>query len=342
MTKSKEKKELLNKKERAYLAIFLFIFIVSILGIYFILFTPKFLIKKVETKIEIIKQEEREDEIETLNYQSRFLDGVLVPNEQAKLYPIAAVIDNQPNSNIAIGLSKAALVYEVPTEGGSSRFLAIYNSNQDIEKIGPIRSARPYFIDLALDSSALLIHCGGSMNEFYFGQYFWRDNKKPAPHNIMIKSESWQNFLDNYGLREVKMASWLFANKKKEEIENKEIKKNQEILVYYSKNYQSFWQYNNEESYYYRQASPENETIKVNNLIFHYTSSRVLDEKLRLKIDLIGQGEAIICQLGICQEGTWKKNSSLERLRYYNKDGEEVVFQIGPTWVSIFLFLYSF
>lgn len=341
-----------NQKEGIYLFISLFLLLFSLLGIYFILFLPDFIYyNKVNNDNNIIEindtrgEEDGKEEVVEINEcpdcKSRFLDGILVKPEKANLYPVAIILDNEPKARPIQGIEKAALVYELPTEGASSRFLAVFNSDEYVDKVGPVRSARSYFIDLAQDSSALLIHCGGSpnalaflgqnriksLNEFYFGSYFWRDKNLPAPHNIMIKSESWQKFLDNNGLQEVRSASWQFNNDNTEKQVNDII--DSEILVYYSKNYQSTWHYIEEGNYYRRDESD----IKVKNLILHFASSQVIDEKLRLKIEMLGEGKAIICQNGICQNGTWRKNNHLERLRYFI-DEKELVFEPGSTWIS--------
>ena len=58
-------------------------------------------------------------------------------------------------------LEKASLIYETPTEGGITRFLSIYVEN-DVEKIGPVRSARTYFLDWLSEFDGIFGHCGGN------------------------------------------------------------------------------------------------------------------------------------------------------------------------------------
>lgn len=50
----------------------------------------------------------------------------------------------------------------MPAEGGITRMLAVYQSLEDVGSIGSIRSARPYYIELALGHDALYVHAGGS------------------------------------------------------------------------------------------------------------------------------------------------------------------------------------
>ncbi len=343
MKKKKQEKKKINnftKKERLIISLSLFLILFFITLTYFIVFFEKADFVDLEDD-EVIEKEEEIAIIDD-NLSPRFIDGVLVENELANLYPIALILNNDPKIRYVEELNKASLVYELPTEGGTTRFLAIYASDTEIDKIGPIRSARPYFIDLAQDSSSLLVHCGGSpqalaqlaqdsirsLNEFYYGRYFWRDKNISAPNNIFINSSSWQEFLENHGLRQVNKASWQFIQ---ENELNEDLKiENDNILVYYSKNYQRNWYYNEDLRSY--EASGD---ISAKNLVFHYANTKVLDDVLRLEINLFGEGKAIICQLGVCQEGKWKKANKNERLRYYNKSAEEIIFIAGNTWISV-------
>ena len=77
------------------------------------------------------------------------------------------------------------------------RFLAIYY-DQDTEEVGPIRSARPYFVSKSLEHQAIYVHVGGSeeafnfikeekiddINEFVDFQPFWRSTDRKPPHNL--------------------------------------------------------------------------------------------------------------------------------------------------------------
>lgn len=130
------------------------------------------------------------------------LDGM--PLEQAEEQILAVVIENFPTSRPQQrGLSQASVVYETLAEGGITRFLALF-SYQSLEKVGPVRSARPYLVDFAAEHQAAFLHAGGSpwglqkiakfnrvsmrdMDGLYweeFGKYFRRDPNYSAPHDM--------------------------------------------------------------------------------------------------------------------------------------------------------------
>ena len=92
----------------------------------------------------------------------RPLDGLMVKPEIASLRPYAVMIDNLAAARPQFGLSAASLVYEAPAEGGITRYLAIFSADQTSSQIGPVRSARAYFLNWAKELGATYVHVGGS------------------------------------------------------------------------------------------------------------------------------------------------------------------------------------
>ena len=121
--------------------------------------------------------------------------------------PIAVMIDNHKDAWPQAGLQKAYMVYEIVVEGGETRLMALFKG-ADVEKIGPVRSARHYFIDYAMENDAMYVHFGQSpqaqsdIKKFSIndingiaedGSTFWRvkgENKVHyAPHNAVTSTE---------------------------------------------------------------------------------------------------------------------------------------------------------
>ncbi len=93
------------------------------------------------------------------------INGVLYTEEEANLFmnrrPLAVMINNHPDARPQFGLSKADLVYEAVAEGGITRLLALFHA-QDVDKIGPVRSARVYYEDWAAEFNSWYAHWGGA------------------------------------------------------------------------------------------------------------------------------------------------------------------------------------
>ena len=119
------------------------------------------------------------------------------------LYPLAILVENHPDARPQSGLSQADVVYEALTEGGISRFLAVYLAG-NATSIGPIRSARDYFVNIAAEYNASLVHIGSSpggyealeriglrdLDETYGHPGFERIRARVAPHNAYTSTEA--------------------------------------------------------------------------------------------------------------------------------------------------------
>lgn len=291
---------------------------------------------------------------ECKNCDRRYIDGVFVQNGEENVYPVAVIIDNHIDSRPPASLSKANLVYEAEAEGGITRYLAIFATRENIKKIGPVRSARPYFIDFAKELSALFVHCGGSpkalvkiskdnifgLNEFYNDLYFWRDKNRPAPHNIFTSTELLNKYIENQNYDLGKFLSWKFKDENLQD--NNGSKLDREITINFK--YQNFvvkWKYdmiNNEYLRYLNGIIHRDEDggeIRVKNIVIQKSETKVIDKELRLEIKTIGQGDSIICLDGFCEQGEWRKNNPSSRTRYYYKDNNEVIFNAGKIWIEV-------
>ena len=77
--------------------------------------------------------------------------------------PVAFMVSNSYDSLPQWGISQADIIYEMLAEGRITRLLAIFQDPSKIEALASIRSARPYFIDIAQSYGAVYMHFGGSV-----------------------------------------------------------------------------------------------------------------------------------------------------------------------------------
>ncbi len=126
------------------------------------------------------------------------LSGLQIADTSLNKKPVTAVmVENSIDARPQSGLSQAGVVFEAQAEGGVTRFMALYQDTAP-DNVGPIRSARPYYIQWALGFDAAYAHVGGSpdgladitawgvqdMNQFYNGNYYHRITTRDAPHNV--------------------------------------------------------------------------------------------------------------------------------------------------------------
>ena len=118
--------------------------------------------------------------------------------------PIAVMIDNHNLAWPQAGLNQAYLVYEAIVEGGETRLMALFKG-VTVDKIGPVRSSRHYFLDYAMENDAIYAHFGWSpqaqsdITKYNIDNIngitesestFWRVKDKSSPHNAVTSTEA--------------------------------------------------------------------------------------------------------------------------------------------------------
>ncbi len=133
--------------------------------------------------------------------------------EEVTQRPIIVTINNHPAARPQSGLAAADMFYEMLAEGNVTRLLAVYQSKLP-ENVGPVRSARSYFVDMAKGFGAFYVAHGYSpeaksmlsnnvvdningMN--YDGTLFKRSKERVAPHNSYITAENILNGAEKVG-----------------------------------------------------------------------------------------------------------------------------------------------
>ncbi len=263
------------------------------------------------------------------------------------------MIDNARDSRPQSGLEKANVVYEVLAEGGITRFLAIF-ATQEADKVGPVRSARPYFITKTLEHNAIYVHAGESpdaaifikeeriddINELVHFQPFWRTSDRKPPHNLYTSTERLRDEARRLGYIEmVNKDDYQFEIDSNEVLTGKEINK---INIKYNVNYEVSYQYMPEIQRYVRflNGNPhiDAETgrqLQVKNIIIQASDKKILDTEGRLAIDFIGKGAGLIIYNGKSEEITWSKEALESKTYFFNKDGNRLAIQPGNVWIQV-------
>lgn len=292
--------------------------------------------------------------------ERRLIDGVMVSSsEEAMPALFAAMIDFNVQANPVSGVDLASLVYEVPVEGGITRLMAFFPLGARVPEVGPIRSARPYFIDLASEyDTPLYAHVGGSpdalerlkntklvldINEFFAGNSFWRDKRRYAPHSTYTSSELLTAVATEKGFASSSaFGSWLFSD-----IASGSGVPAARVTVSLSRfGYGAVWVYNKDarglgQGAYVRQygsgpyRTRDRALVMADTLVVQETKTRVLDDKGRLEVITQGEGTAWFFRDGVTESGTWKYKESENRTRFYDAAGREMALKPGKIWVHV-------
>lgn len=292
----------------------------------------------------------------------RKIDGLMIEDsEKTDLFPVGVIIENNMEAWPLSGIEKAKIVYEFEAEAAIPRFLAIYTLDEKVDKIGPVRSARPYFIDMNLGYDALFAHIGGSpqalidiktfnvkdLNQFYYWANFWRSEDRGMPHNVYTSTELLQNALDErelegptiYDQWQYKDEEGIREQKKTEEEDRDLIKK---IQVDFSNSvYKAIWQYNAEKNEYLRYQGDEkvltmdNQEVWAKNIIVVQMDRQILDNEGRRSFTTIGERDAYFFFDGTVIKGKYQKDEKTKREKFFTLNGDEIKLNRGITWIEV-------
>lgn len=265
---------------------------------------------------------------------------------------LLVMIDNLKPARPQSDLDKADLVYEIIAEAGITRYLALFY-HQEAEKIGPVRSARGYFAQLARGYNAPFAHAGGSqealalipqigvkdLDEIYnSGAYFWRDKQRKKPHNLYSSTEK---LLQGAKARGFKVEP-PFLQPLGTEWEGAPF--TGELVIDHSvKNYpyKVSWSYRNHSYERAINGKPhlmeDDVLITADNLLIMVTkiTTYVKDNIPLSDVKVVGKGDLISYIEGKKIKGYWQKETVKDDLKFYDEQGELMKLKRGTTWVQV-------
>jgi hypothetical protein len=268
--------------------------------------------------------------------------------------PIAVMIDNEKPAWPHSGLQDAYMIYEMIIEGGETRMVALFK-NKTTVKIGPIRSARHYFVHYAMEHNAIFSHFGWSpkaeatigtynvnnINGIY-DSYFWRvgDGYHNAFSSIAKIKEmaASKKYLDtgsdkpiyNYSVDEINLDQGVAISG---------------LKIKYSELHNVSYVYNADEKVFYRSMrgiiDKDRETGKqyyAKNIIIMYVKNYNLPDvetKGRQELENIGTGTGYYITNGKYINITWKKESAKSKTLWLDEDNKEITLNDGITYVQL-------
>ena len=286
------------------------------------------------------------------------LDGASYKDQQKALrHPLAVVVENHPDARPQSGLIDASLVYEAITEGGITRYLAIYGP-KDAKEIGPIRSARLFFMDWLKEYDAFFAHAGGNEDALanidsyqikdlnHSQKYFWRDQKGrgvASEHTLYSSTDKLYEYAASkkYDINTSSFEAMKFKASGPASQTGKSVEIN-----FSSETYKVRWSYNPTENNYARFLAGKehkdltsDKQITANNIIIQ-TVSRTLQPhgsygSQNWVFSTTGTGKAFILRDGEVVTATWKKPARDSRTKFYTEAGVEIEFNPGTTWYEI-------
>lgn len=285
-------------------------------------------------------------------FYPQVLNGQLLTDQKStnNFLAFSVMIDNSYELDSQAGLNQASVVYEALAESNITRLLAIFSSDTKVERIGPVRSAREYFLDLAQEYGGVFAHVGGSpqalakIGDYDFfaldemsanGKYFWRDEDFDEPHNVFISDKNILTVAEKKEVPNLKtdFQAWNFV---KPTIFG--TAKAQITVDFSSDHYQVDWHYDYDANVYQRwqdgvkKLTDQNATVRATNVIIQVADHSLIDKERRA-IDLKKGGKALVFNKIGVQEGKWKIVDG--RTQFFDANNKPLELLAGTTWVEI-------
>lgn len=303
----------------------------------------------IEEKLE----DKSEDKKEELGKAPSPLSGIYVDKENLDRRIMAVMFDNHPKARWQAGLKDAEIVYEYEVEAPYTRYLGLFLSN-DPSSIGPLRSARPYFVTTVLEYDAIYVRVGGSTEaEADIASYnideldarkmgsnaFWRKSHKTSPNNLYTDMETLRELAREKDIDKTSNIGVFSFNRQDRDIDGYVAN---EINIQYNTSNSTAYSYDEEARVYYRKKDGQDHIdeigdspISAKNIIIREVDKRPLADGKKLEMDLVGKGKGKYFTNGMGVDIEWIKNSREEKTIYILENGQELKLNPGTTFIQV-------
>ena len=297
-----------------------------------------------------------------MNPLTGLYDGI--SDEALAHRPVAIMIGNSYSGLPQWGIGSADIIYEMIAEGRITRLMAIYQDYTKIDKVSSIRSARPYFIDIAQSYGAVFVHFGASepaaeqislredlisidgikwpLEEIAFFRDPDRKKTLGGEHSIYTTGELLKLAFDRQSktLTQSEHPSAFMFGDTSSAANGKPMSK---VEVTFKNNHKPYFVYDTSTGEYLRYQYNEphidglsGKQISVKNVLVLRMELTDLDHHLDIvDIQTTGSGSGYYFCKGKYIDITWEKDAYNSPIRYYTSGGSELILEPGQTFVSV-------
>ncbi len=284
------------------------------------------------------------------------LTGELIDKEIGQRRPFSVMINNVEAAIPQSGISAADIIYEIEVEGSITRMMAVFQDPSGLQKIGPCRSARHYFLWFGDDLDVIYTHFGWSAvarhiiedqgredinGQDYDGDgRYYRTTDRVAPHNAYVTGDGLISIAAERGFRtnsDGHVMGFQFTRK------DRNIDGEDAVNVYIPFAYDSpYFVYNADDGLYYRyeyggaHIDVENgQQLAFKNVIVQFVDQWLMGDGYLLDMDVFSTGSGYYFTNGKVIPITWHKPNGEEPTRYYTQDGKLLSLNPGKTMFEV-------
>ncbi len=301
---------------------------------------------------EPVKKEKEKEKVEEKKEEPK--PKLKIIDLESKTRPIGVMIDNVSGAWPQAGLEEAYIIYDITVEYGLTRLFAIFKDSQ-ADNIGPVRSARHYFLDYAMENDVLYTHHGWSPQAErdigVFNVAHVTPGKRKgtwghvSPHNVFtsiseinqlgknIRNTTEKDNLFNYSVEPININDQedsLLANK---------------AFIKYSSSYSVRYEYDSVSGLYkrfingniHKDVESNNQLTAKNIIVINVKGypDPTNSDKGRITLDNVGTGTGYFITNGYSRPITWEKKSREGQTTYKYADGKEITLNDGNAYIQI-------
>ena len=294
--------------------------------------------------INLLNKDEAQQPTEPQKFYSQ-ITGEEVSEDISNRPILGVMIENSAEARPQTGLDSAGIVFEAVTEGGITRYLALYQEDMPKE-VGPVRSVRPHFVSWLYGLDASVAHVGGSykalqlvdelhaktLTQFKYTEPYRRISERAAPHNVYASTKALRDLQE-----ELKHKKAQFNDIPRSDDSPAEMPDAKNIAINFSSaTYAAEFRYNKKTNSYtrYLAGAPHidaatGKPITVKNVIVIQVKGHNSDT-----IKAVGNGEAWLFKNGTVQKIHWVKAGDSERIKFVDDTKNEVSLNRGDSWIA--------
>lgn len=281
--------------------------------------------------------------------------------------PTAIVINNIKACLPQYGISEADMIYEIETEGGITRLLAIFTDLDGIKSIGPVRSARTFFSNVAASYNVPLVHCGGSpaslrgnydqnnklsnwdhIDQMSNGSYFYRDSARRSQgyaveHTLFTTGEDMIKALADKNLATITEAGVSYGLQFSDNVALSGEAAAKVTVTFRGKKTTTLT-YDAETGLYkaaqYGKSHVDagaDKTLTYKNVLVLFSEQSRANDGLytRSYYDLLGEGEGYFACNGQMIPIKWARSTPTDPFAYTMEDGTPLTLGVGTSYVAV-------
>ncbi len=295
------------------------------------------------------------------NLEKSELTGLYIDKDIKPLRPFAVMINNHYDALPQSGIEEADVIYETLAEGGITRLVAVFKDFEG-EKIGPVRSARHYFLNFSFDHDAIYVHYGKSPQasvafvelnspnldglSYLDTIMCYQDPERVRPHATFTSYKGLNDGLEAQGYRKTMTEDFPHKLKFSEDevvLKGKTANKLSLDFSYYQlasfvydkkiKKYKRF-QFDGMEHI----DAISGKQLETDNIIIQLVNMWNIpgDTEGRLDMELVGSGSGYYLYGGKYIPIKWEKTDIYTPTQYYLEDGKELEINTGKTWIEVY------